>query len=177
MLFKYISKSRNQIKPLLLLVLSLLVIITLLGNSGIIKHFNPAVIASYFLLRGDLNLDNIIDVNDVVLYNIYLKELEKNLPVDTIIIKIMDYNIEIKPSCKKDIKKACKKNALLRKALENKINQIITQPFHYKPLKHELFGERRIHILKSFVLVFEIDYTNRTVVFLRFKHHDDVYGR
>lgn len=89
----------------------------------------------------------------------------------------MDYNIEIKPSCKKSIKKACKKNPVLRKALENKTSEIIRHPFHYKPLKHELSGERRVHILKSFVLIFEVNHAKRTVVFLRFKHHDDVYGR
>lgn len=96
MLFKYISKSRNQIKPLLLLVLSLLVIITLLGNSGIIKHFTPSAIATEPLQLGDLNKNFKLDMVDFVLYNIYLNDLRKGLPVDTTIQFMMDKNSDHK---------------------------------------------------------------------------------
>ena len=48
------------------------------------------------------------------------------------------YNLEIKPSCQKDIEKLCKKNPVLKKALENKINEILESPQHYKPLKYAL---------------------------------------
>jgi len=85
------------------------------------------------------------------------------------------YSLEIKPSCQKEINKACKKNPVLKKALENKIYEILLNPDHYKPLKYDLAGERRVHILKSFVLVFEIDENERKVTFLRFRHHDDAY--
>lgn len=89
----------------------------------------------------------------------------------------MDYKIEIKPSCKKEIHKACKKNPVLKSVIKKKVSEIIRFPFHYKPLKHELSGERRVHILKSFVLVFEVKHRERTVSFIRFNHHDDVYRR
>lgn len=62
------------------------------------------------------------------------------------------YNIEIKPSCQKDIEKACKKNQVLKEALQKKMAEILENPQHYKPLKYELAGERRVHIMKSFVL-------------------------
>jgi len=87
------------------------------------------------------------------------------------------YNIEIKPSCQKNIDKLCKNNLVLRHALENKINEIIENPQHYKPLRHDLAGERRVHIMKSFVLKFEIDEKNKAVIFIFFGHHDDVYIR
>ena len=35
------------------------------------------------------------------------------------------YNIEIKPSCQRDIEKLCKKNPVLREALEKKMNELI----------------------------------------------------
>lgn len=89
----------------------------------------------------------------------------------------MTYIREIKPSCKKAIDKACKKNTLLRKILENKITEIIENPYHYKPLGYDLAGERRVHIQKSFVLKFEIDEPKKTVIFLTFEHHDEAYRR
>lgn len=87
------------------------------------------------------------------------------------------YNYEIKPSCQKDIDKSCKKNPVLRNALENKMNEIVRNPEHYKPLMHDLAGERRVHILKSFVLKFVIDENTKTVTFFFFGHHDEAYKR
>lgn len=89
----------------------------------------------------------------------------------------MVYIAEIKPSCKKDIDKACKRNPLLRTVLENKISEVILNPHHYKPLRYDLKGERRVHILKSFVLKFEVDEASSAVIFLTFEHHDDAYKR
>ena len=87
------------------------------------------------------------------------------------------YSIEINPSCQKDIDKLCKKNPVLRESLEKKMNEIIQNPQHYKPLKYDLAGERRVHILKSFVLKFEINEQNKIVSFLFFGHHDEAYRK
>jgi mRNA-degrading endonuclease RelE of RelBE toxin-antitoxin system len=57
------------------------------------------------------------------------------------------------------------------------MKEILENPEHYKPLRHDLAGERRVHILKSFVLKFEIDEENKTVTFLFFGHHDEAYRR
>ena len=66
------------------------------------------------------------------------------------------YNLEIKPSCQRDIDKLWKKNPVLKKALEKKINEIIENPQHYKPLKYDLAGEKRVHIMKSFGAVLSV---------------------
>ncbi len=87
------------------------------------------------------------------------------------------YNIEIKPSCQKDIDKLCKKNPVLREALKKKMNEIIENPLHYKPLKYDLAGERRVHIMKSFVLKFEIQEAIKTITFIFFGHHDEAFRR
>ena len=87
------------------------------------------------------------------------------------------YSVEINPSCQKDIDKLCKKNPVLRESLEKKMNEIIQNPQHYKPLKYDLAGERRVHILKSFVLKFEINEQNKIVSFLFFGHHDEAYRK
>jgi len=89
----------------------------------------------------------------------------------------MSYEIEIKPSCKESINKLCKKNNVLEEALKRKIEQIIQNPYHYKLLRYDLSGERRVHIMKSFVLKYEIDESRKTVVLLFFGHHDEAYKR
>ncbi len=89
----------------------------------------------------------------------------------------MSYSLEIKPSCQEDIKKLCKKNPVLEEALHKKIEQLLLNPNHYKPLKYDLAGERRVHVMKSFVLRFEVDENMRVVTLLVFGHHDDMYRR
>lgn len=89
----------------------------------------------------------------------------------------MGYSFEIKPSCRKDINKLCRKNAELRKAIESKISEILENPLHYKPLQYDLAGERRVHILKSFVLIFVIHENRHLVEFLKFDHHDNAFQR
>ena len=83
------------------------------------------------------------------------------------------YHFEIKPSCQEVIEKLSKKNPVLKKALENKMEEIVQNPHHYKPLRYDLAGERRVHILKNFILKYEINESSRTVTFIFFGHHDD----
>ena len=87
------------------------------------------------------------------------------------------YSIEIKPSCQKVIDRLCKKNPVLREALEKKMNEVLENPYHYKPLKYDLAGERRVHIMKSFILKFEINEAMNVVTFIFFGHHDEAYKR
>jgi YafQ family addiction module toxin component len=87
----------------------------------------------------------------------------------------MIYQLEIKPSCQEAVKKLCKKNKLLEIILQKKIKEILQNPNHYKPLKYGLAGKRRVHIMKSFVLRFEIDETNKIIILIYFGHHDEAY--
>ena len=59
----------------------------------------------------------------------------------------------------------------------NKIEEILENPQHYKPLKYDLAGERRVHLMKSFVLKFTIGENTKTVEFIFFWHHDEAYKR
>ncbi|MEK6826622.1 MAG: type II toxin-antitoxin system RelE/ParE family toxin [Nanoarchaeota archaeon] len=87
------------------------------------------------------------------------------------------YNIEIKPSCQDSIEKLCKKNPVLKKALEKKMSEVVKNPQHYKSLRYDLAGERRVHLMKSFVLKFIIHENTKTVEFIFFGHHDEAYKR
>ncbi|MBI4162181.1 MAG: type II toxin-antitoxin system mRNA interferase toxin, RelE/StbE family [Candidatus Aenigmarchaeota archaeon] len=83
------------------------------------------------------------------------------------------YSLEISETCEKDIKRLIKNNMPLKDALGKAINKILLSPEHFKPLKAPLQNMRRVHVLSSFVLIYEIK--GETVRLLRFAHHDEAY--
>ena len=89
----------------------------------------------------------------------------------------MTYNFVVEEKCEKEINKHSKKNPVLEEALKKKMREIVGNPEHYKPLMHDLAGERRVHIMKSFVLKFIVEEQTKTVKFIFFGHHDDAYRR
>ena len=70
--------------------------------------------------------------------------------------------------------KMLKRKPDLQKRLDRKIIEILSDPYHYKPLRNVLKNRRRTHI-GSFVLVFEINEEEKTIIFHSFDHHNDVY--
>lgn len=87
----------------------------------------------------------------------------------------MAWPLEVSPEFERDYRKLCKKDAVLRKAVDKKIAQILQHPLHYKPLRGPLKGVRRVHVASSFVLLFEPSEQKGTVRFLRLAHHDEAY--
>ncbi|MEK6893773.1 MAG: type II toxin-antitoxin system RelE/ParE family toxin [Nanoarchaeota archaeon] len=87
------------------------------------------------------------------------------------------YALEIKPELQKILSKLSKKDKKTYEAVMKKIEEILENPQHYKPLRYDLAGERRAHIMKSFVLKFEVNEATKTVCFIFFGHHDEAYKR
>ena len=87
------------------------------------------------------------------------------------------YDYEVKPDLQRTLNKLFKKNKVMYEQVMKKIEEIIQNPQHYKPLKYNFAGERRVHIMKSFVLKFEVHEDRKVVVFLFFGHHDEAYRR
>ena len=81
----------------------------------------------------------------------------------------------IDPVCRRKINRACKKNPVLREAIEKKVSEILLMPEHFKPLRYSEKGKRRVHILKSFVLTYRVK--EGIVHILDFEHHDRAYKR
>lgn len=79
------------------------------------------------------------------------------------------------------LKKLKKKNPKQCEAILKKISSILQavqeNPDHYKPLQHGMAGFKRVHIHKSFVLVFKVDHANRLVKFEDYDHHDNMYRK
>jgi YafQ family addiction module toxin component len=85
------------------------------------------------------------------------------------------YSLEIEEEVYRAFKKLIKKDRKHLEAINKKIEQILNDPFQFKPLKHPLDGLRRVHV-GSFVLIYEVFENQKTVRVLKYKHHDQAYS-
>ncbi len=85
------------------------------------------------------------------------------------------------PELSKDLKKLFDKgkDKELISATAKKIKSICQESVdsinHYKNLRHDLSNFKRVHILKSFVLLFEVDFDKKIIYFAKLEHHDIAY--
>lgn len=87
----------------------------------------------------------------------------------------MKYNLQVSEYVDEIFQKLSKRNKKQLEIINKKINQILEDPYHFKPLRGDMKGSRRVHIDKSFVLVYEIDENIKTVRLADYDHHDKVY--
>jgi mRNA interferase RelE/StbE/toxin YoeB len=59
--------------------------------------------------------------------------------------------------------------------IDKKVQQILKNPEHFKPLSGELHGARRVHIETHFVLTYEYKEKEQVVRLLDYDHHDKIY--
>ncbi len=86
------------------------------------------------------------------------------------------YSLEIKEEADKIFRKISKKNPEQLKKINRKIQEIRKKPDHvYKFLRKPLQSFNRVHIDRSFVLIFRIEHWRETIVIYYFDHHDKVY--
>jgi YafQ family addiction module toxin component len=86
----------------------------------------------------------------------------------------MKYTLEIANDVDKKFSKLAKKDRKQLESINKKIIQIQENPCHYKPLRGDMHGSRRVHI-GSFVLTYEIEEKNKIIRILDYDHHDFVY--
>ena len=87
----------------------------------------------------------------------------------------MAYSLEVAENLNKVFGKIAKKDKTTFEAVNKKVNEILENPHHYKPLRAPMQNKRRIHISGSFVLIFTIDEDRKVVQLLEFEHHDRAY--
>ncbi|MBS3143168.1 type II toxin-antitoxin system mRNA interferase toxin, RelE/StbE family [Candidatus Woesearchaeota archaeon] len=87
----------------------------------------------------------------------------------------MAYKLDIPDHLDKIFLKLSKKDRKQLESIHKKINEIVVNPHHYKPLRGDMHGALRVHIHKSFVLTYEIDEKNKVVRLLDYDHHDNIY--
>jgi len=85
------------------------------------------------------------------------------------------YEYELRKSVEKEFFKLAKKNSKQLLVIEKKIQEVIKNPDRYKNLKKPMQHLKRVHIDKSFVLVFSVDESNKKVIIEEYNHHDRIY--
>ncbi|MCL2173260.1 MAG: type II toxin-antitoxin system RelE/ParE family toxin [Candidatus Bathyarchaeota archaeon] len=84
------------------------------------------------------------------------------------------YSLEIEEQVSKAFHKLLKKDRVQLEAINKKIQQILSDPYQFKPLKHPLEGLRRTHI-GSFVLIYKVNEKPPTIQIIQYTHHDKAY--
>ncbi|MBA3060672.1 MAG: type II toxin-antitoxin system mRNA interferase toxin, RelE/StbE family [Nitrospirae bacterium] len=85
------------------------------------------------------------------------------------------YKLAIKESLDKKFKKLQKKDKEILRLIDRKVQDILVDPYRFKPLRKPMENKRRVHVGGSFVLVYEINEKKKLVTLLDFDHHDNVY--
>jgi len=85
------------------------------------------------------------------------------------------YRLAIKEKLDKKFKKLQKKDKEMLRLIERKVQDILEDPYRFKPLRKPFHNKRRVHIGGSFVLIYEIDEEEKIVTLFDFDHHDNVY--
>jgi len=85
------------------------------------------------------------------------------------------YRLAIKENLDKKLKKVQKKDKDMIRMIYRKVQDILDNPYRFKPLKKPLQNKRRVHMHGSFVLIYEISEEEKIVTLLDFDHHDTIY--
>ena len=93
----------------------------------------------------------------------------------------MSFNFDLSDELKLLIKKLQKKDKIRIIILNKKIKEIINNNLNsidkYKNLRYALSEYKRVHIDKSFVLIFKIDKERNHILFDKLKHHNEIYRK
>ena len=87
------------------------------------------------------------------------------------------HSYELRKSVEKIFLKLAKRNTKQLLIIENKIQEVRQNPQHYKNLRMPLQHLKRVHIDKSFVLVFSVDETKKHIIIEDYEHHDNIYSK
>ena len=85
------------------------------------------------------------------------------------------YKLAVKESLDKKFKKLQKKDKEILRFINMKVQDILKDPYRFKPLKKPLQNKRRVHVGGSFVLIYEINKKEKIVTLFDFDHHDNIY--
>jgi len=87
------------------------------------------------------------------------------------------HNFSVEISLRRKLKKLYKKDKKTYLRVMSKIHEVILSPSveHYKNLKKPLQYLKSVHVMKSFVLVFEYSRKEDCINFYDFDHHDKIY--
>lgn len=83
------------------------------------------------------------------------------------------YRIVIEPSLVRKLRKLHTRDRRQWQAILAKAFEIAQDPNRFKNLRKPLEDLKRVHVLGSFVLLFEVNEKERTVTLVTYEHHDN----
>ena len=86
------------------------------------------------------------------------------------------YDLKARKHVDKIFAKMGKKEKHNLEIIYRKLEEVCEKPEKFKPLNAPMQNLRRVHVLKSFVITYSIDESERTVWIEDYAHHDEVYG-
>ena len=87
------------------------------------------------------------------------------------------YRLIMRKTVEKILLKLAKKHKKKIFIIGKKITEILKGPHRFKNLRKPLSHLKRIHVDKSYVLVFSVDENSRTVTIEDYDHHDNIYKK
>ena len=85
------------------------------------------------------------------------------------------YALKVRKHVDKLFAKMGKKDVYNLKIIYKKLEEVCKDPESFKPLNAPMQNLRRVHVLKSFVIIYSIDKSVHAVCIEDFAHHDEVY--
>lgn len=93
----------------------------------------------------------------------------------------MPFRYDFSDELEDTLKKLFSKDKTRYEIFFKKVNEIVSRDHNsidfYKNLRHDLKEYKRVHIDKSFVLLFKVFKKENFILFDKLKHHDEVYKR
>ena len=91
----------------------------------------------------------------------------------------MPFSFDLSDELKETLRAIAKKDKKTAEIISKKIRQITNSDQstidHYKNLRYELKDYKRVHVAKSFVLLFKVFKKEIHILFDKFGHHDEIY--
>lgn len=85
------------------------------------------------------------------------------------------YELGLRKGVERIFSKLAKKDPHLLRVISKKMDEILKDPHRCKNLRRPLQHLKRVHVEKSFVLVFSIDEDEGLVIIEDFDHHDQIF--
>lgn len=91
----------------------------------------------------------------------------------------MPFNYDFSDEVEETLAKLFKKDRQTYEAIMKKVKEVASRDENtidfYKNLRHGMNEYKRVHIAKSFVLLFKVLKKEKFILFDKFDHHDNVY--
>jgi YafQ family addiction module toxin component len=88
---------------------------------------------------------------------------------------VAPYELKVRKHVDKIFAKMGKRERYNLDVIYKKLAEVCENPEKFKPLGVPMQNLRRVHVLKSFVLIYSVDESTHTVWIEDYDHHDNIY--